>query len=343
MRRSRVARRTVAASKFTTPAFSRAGGATLVLGYLGSLAGVVQMLVGLGTIVLSIAVSRQMSRLQHNLDHNPAQKARLYYAFNRVDPTRRGSIHVGQLAALADALSLDAKATDEVISTLQAPSGLIHLDEFSSWCARAPVRPVRVGVANHAGGRSRHRRLEGRGMAVAADSLPLALPAPCPTPLSALLPCMSVCALLALGWCRARRYAERVLVDKAALPLPPPTKLPTPLLPGELSTSALTNVTTPMRPFVDTPRTRERAAAASKPRVRIAPNDDDGYGESQQVESDARGDAIDDDAIESETEGGDADAPAGGQPPEEADAERVAWQQKLAAGAADSAPEGVSA
>ena len=86
-------------------------------------------------VLLGVAVQQRMRQLAGRLDHEPEEKARLYSAFQRVDPSRRGSIHVEQLADLTEALALSADITKEAMSALEAPSGIIHLDEFQSWYA----------------------------------------------------------------------------------------------------------------------------------------------------------------------------------------------------------------
>ena len=86
-------------------------------------------------ILLGRAIHERMEQLRLELEHDPEEKAKLYSAFNKVDPSRKGSIHVGQLAALSDALRVGDGITEEVMDALEAPSGVIHLDEFRSWYA----------------------------------------------------------------------------------------------------------------------------------------------------------------------------------------------------------------
>lgn len=96
--------------------------------------GALQMCVGIGTITLGVMVQRRMAELQDRLDHDPEEKKRLYAAFAQVDPNRTGHIHVGELATLSVALSLDKVATEQAAEGFDSGgTDFIRLDEFKSW------------------------------------------------------------------------------------------------------------------------------------------------------------------------------------------------------------------
>ena len=147
-----------------TLAAANSGEASLghnLLTAVGFLFGLAQMVVGGAMILLGRAIAQRMADLHAQLEHDPEEKAKLYSAFNKVDPTRRGSIHVGQLAALSDALQLEEDITDEAMEALEAPSGVIHLDEFRTWYAEQKMLKAGTGGGGTESG--------GRGAGADAD------------------------------------------------------------------------------------------------------------------------------------------------------------------------------